>query len=366
MLFAVGSDLPRRLPAKVLRHSGNLPMRDASAEMADAALTAWEDDWPADTGVSASPYREKFKQGATLVPRRMVIVERLPVQGKLGGNELAPRVRGRTSSQDKKPWKDLDPIEGPVEAEFLRPVYLGESIAPYRVLSQVTGVIPWNPNTRQVMDSDGASSIGKRLLMDWLRKAEKLWTDHGTGGMLLKERWDYGRSTSTQFPASKIRVFFAASGTQPAATKLVGDSKGIAEHKLYWLGVKTLVEADYLCAILNSETARAASEHWQSEGQWGKRDFDKAVFNLPIPQFDSANPLHAALAREAKRAETLAAKVELKDGEHFTRARKRIREALIANGVAINIEALVAELIGVAPAASIAIDEPEVEHDDAD
>ena len=366
VLFAEGSDLPRKLPVKITRHRGHLPMRDASPDMADRALTAWEEDWPADTGVAASPYREKFKQGATLVPRRMVIVERLPVQGRLGGNALAPRVRGRTSSQDKKPWKFIEPLEGPVEVEFLRPVYLGESIAPYRVLSSVTGVIPWNANTREVMDKDGSYSIGKRLLAEWLGKAEALWTDHGTGGMSLKERWDYGRSTSNQIPPSKIRVFYAASGTRPAAVKLIGDASGIAEHKLYWIGVKTAQEADYLCAILNCETARAAAEHWQSEGQWGKRDFDKAVFNLPIPAFDPADPIHAALAREAKRAEALAANVELKEGEHFTRSRKRIREALIAGGIAPVIETLVAELIGVSPAASLAVNETEAEHDDAD
>ncbi len=366
VLFAEGSDLPRPLPKNVTRHSGSLPMRDATPEMADDCLNAMVEDWPADTGVSASPYREKFRQGATLVPRRLVIVERLPASGRLGANPDAPRVRGRTSKQDKKPWKDLEPLEGPVEAEFLRPVYLGESIAPYRVLSNVTGIIPWNPNTRKVMDKDGAYSVGKRLLAEWLTKAEALWDKHGTGGMPLRDRWDYGHAIANQFPVGKHRVFFAASGTQPAAVRLSADIQGIAEHKLYWSSVKTIAEGDYLCAILNSETARAAAEHWQSEGQWGKRDFDKAVFNLPIPLFDAADPLHNVLAKASAKAEKLAAKVELKEGEHFPRTRKRIRQALIANGVAIEIEKLVAQLIGVALVPITPLDDDELEDDDAD
>ena len=366
VLFAVGESLPRRLPAKVLRHSGHLPMRDATPEMADANLQARQDDWPADTGVSASLYREKFRQGATLVPRRLVIVGLEPTSGRLGANALAPIVRGRTSSQDKLPWKELDPLRGPVEVEFLRPVYLGESIAPYRVLSTVTGVIPWNPNSRRVMNKDGAYSVGKSLLAAWLTKAESLWDAHGTGGMSLRDRWDYGHAISNQFPIAKYRVIFAASGTQPAAVKLVNDKSGIAEHKLYWMAVKTAAEADFLCAVLNSETARAAAEHWQSEGQWGKRDFDKAVFNLPIPLFDLGDPLHTALAKAAAKAEKLAALIELKEGEHFTRSRKRIRQALVANGVAGKIEALVAELIGVAPVAIVPGDALDPEEADAD
>lgn len=111
---------------------------------------------------------------------------------------------------------------------------------------------------------------------------------------------------------------------------------------------------------------RDAAEHWQSEGQWGKRDFDKAVFNLPIPLYDSKNALHRDLATAAGRAETLAKKVELKDGEHFTRTRRRIRQALIDHGVAGRIEALVARLIGVAPAVSVATDEDDEDGDDAD
>ena len=59
-------------------------------------------------------------------------------------------------------------------------------------------------------------------------------------------------------------------------------------------------------------------------------------------------------------------KVELKEGEHFTRTRKRIRQALIANGVALEIEALVAQLIGVTPVPIVLSDDDEPEDDDAD
>lgn len=365
VLFARGERLPRRLPKTVTRHSGCLPMRDATPEMADEHLTAVEDAWPADTGVSASLYRTKFRQGATLVPRRLVIVERLPASGRLGANPLAPRVRGRTSKQDKKPWKSLDPLEGPVEAEFLRPVYLGESIAPYRVLGHVTGVIPWNPNTGKVMDSEGAYAIGKRLLAEWLIKAETHWVAHGTGGMSLLNRWDYGHAITSQFPLGKWRIAYSKAGTQPAAV-LINDKAAVIDHKLYYMSVATRDEGRFLSTILNSEAARAAAEHWQSEGQWGKRDFDKAVFNLPIPIYDAKRALHVDLAKAAARAERIAAKVELKRGEHFTRTRKRIRLALIANGVAGEIEALVTALIGVPAPATLSPGPDDRQEDDAD
>ena len=63
--------------------------------------------------------------------------------------------------------------------------------------------------------------------------------------------------------------------------------------------------------------------------------------------------MHRALAKAAARAEKIAALVEAKAGEHFTRTRKRIRAALIADGIAGKIETLVSELIGVAPVATL-------------
>lgn len=345
VLFGQGARHPGKLPKTVLRYSGQLPKRDAHPEAAERYLTETEEPWPADTGVTESPYQSKFRQGATLVPRRLVIVEELP-GGRLGKNAKAPRVRGRTSSQDKKPWKDIEPLEGPIEIEMLRPVYLGESIGPYRVFSPVLGIIPWNDKSKNVMDSEEALKAGYRDLARWLVEAEKLWDDEGTGGMSLRQRWNYNRAISAHFPATSIRVLYAASGTQPAAVKLTGDRRGIAEHKLYWGACKSTEEADYLCAILNSETARFRAEQWQSEGQWGKRDFDKAMFNLPILPFDPKNALHRELAAAAMQAEYVAARVEVKEGEYFVTTRNRIRKALIADGVAGEIEKLVEKLLG--------------------
>lgn len=107
----------------------------------------------------------------------------------------------------------------------------------------------------------------------------------------------------------------------------------------------------------------ATYPNWDPAAQLGP---PRSHFNLPIPLYDSKNALHRDLATAAGRAETLAKKVELKDGEHFTRTRRRIRQALIDHGVAGRIEALVARLIGVAPAVSVATDEDDEDGDDAD
>ncbi|HEX5368813.1 MAG TPA: hypothetical protein VFY10_05285 [Dehalococcoidia bacterium] len=100
-----------------------------------------------------------------------------------------------------------------------------------------------------------------------------------------------------------------------------------------------------MLAFLNSETARSNIDHLQSRGQWGARDFDKLMFGLPIPKFDAKNSLHAHLADEAVLAEKVAGAVPLLEGEYFTTARKRIRQALAEDGVGPRIERLVEQLL---------------------
>ena len=123
------------------------------------------------------------------------------------------------------------------------------------------------------------------------------------------------------------------------------DETAVVEHKLYWAAPASLGEARYLATVLNSETARERAAAYQSRGQWGARDFDKVVFNLPIPRFSAGIKLHRDLATSAERAESVAAAVVLPEGVKFQRARKMVRDALAEAGVSAIINALVAELL---------------------
>lgn len=139
-------------------------------------------------------------------------------------------------------------------------------------------------------------------------------------------------------------MVYAKAGNQPAAC-LVTDATAIIDHKLYWAEPAGEDEAYFLIAILNSEEARGRIERLQSRGLFGARDFDKVMFTLPIPRFAAAVDTHRALAAAGRRAETEAAAVALPQGAPFTRARRTVREALIASGVSAEIDGLVATLL---------------------
>ncbi|MBI2872968.1 MAG: N-6 DNA methylase [Chloroflexi bacterium] len=335
----------KALPATVLAASGTLPRRDASPAEAEAALVWRKQPWPpvSDEEAAGSPYRDLFRQGATIVPRVLCVVQPAPL-GALGGNPAAPVVESRRTSQEKPPWKHLPALRGNVEEEFLRPLYQGESVAPFRLLEPVLAVIPLEQGGNRLLDAPAAQKAGYLHLASWLGQAERLWAEHGRGGLTFAQQIDYWSKLTAQFPIATLRVVYSKAGTLPAAA-ILSDSQGIVDHKLYWSSVGSEGEGRYLVAILNSETARKMAEHLQSRGQWGPRDFDKVLLSLPIPRYEASSPLHQELARAAAHAGEVAAAVPLKEGTHFVRARQLIRRALQEDGVAGRIDRLVAELL---------------------
>ena len=143
--------------------------------------------------------------------------------------------------------------------------------------------------------TQAARARGYACLASWLRQVEALWEVHKPRAMSHKEHLDYHRELSAQFPLAPIRIVYTASGTNLAAA-IMQIEEAIIEHKLYWAATATLREVHYLCGLPNSEALRVRVSEFQSQGQWGARDFDKYVFNLPISRFDEEIELHRNVA----------------------------------------------------------------------
>jgi methylase of polypeptide subunit release factors len=340
---------PAGLPATVRAMAGSLSRRDAREEEVNGVIVERDEPWPPVPRFGESHYRRLFLNGATVFPRRFFLVERREV-GRLGGNTAEPLLRGRTGSMDKEPWRNIDPPEGRVEREFLKPILMGENLAPFRVLEPLEAVIPIAPGASEPMDAKGAANDGWPRLAGWLSQCEAAWDrlsgkdSTGKPRVSLTGRLNHFRALSAQFPPKPLRVAYAASGTLFAAA-LLRDGNAICEHKLYWHAPRSEAEAYYLLALLNAEVLRLRIVGMQSQGWQDPRDFDKLIFEQAIPAFDRREALHNTLADAARRAEALAATVPMQQGVDFRRNRTAIRNALTENGISAEMDALVVQLI---------------------
>jgi len=289
-----------------------------------------------------SPYASRFAQGATLVPRLFILVEE-DTAGPLGAGAGRTSVRSYRSANEKRPWKDLPTLSGSIEQQFLRPTYVGDSVLPFKVRPPALGVIPWD-------GSDLATTTGALLdqypgLAEWWRTAAEQWDRHrtSTSTLSLLDRINYQRGLQNQLPGVQHRVVYSASGMYLAAA-YVADPRAVIEHKLYWASVASETEAHYLLAVLNSDALLQLVRPLQARGEHNPRDFDKYVWQMPIPIYDSSNALHTDLASLALAAKHLVDGLELPD-QSFQAVRRRIRQALDADGLASSIDSAVTQLL---------------------
>lgn len=274
----------------------------------------------------SSPYRTRFWQGATIVPRVLFFVQQQEA-GPLGLGGGRVRVRSQRSSTEKPPWKDLSALEGVVEAQFVRPVLLGENVLPYRLLAPRKAVLPIEGTTTLLY---GEHDHLERYpdLAKWWRVAEDVWmANRSSERLTLLERLEFHRGMSTQLPGTPLRVVYGKAGMHVAAA-LVDDPSAVIDHKLYWGTVSSREEGMYLCAILNAPALTEIVRPLMSYGK-DERDIDKAVWQLPIPQFDGGNAAHQRLAGIGAAESQRVASLVLDESKNFVKLRQVIRAVIV-------------------------------------
>ena len=122
--------------------AGRLPTTNASSAIARQYLTH---AIPAagDQSDTKSKYAPRFSEGATMVPRVLVIVEHQPTPA-LGAGAGRIAIRSNRSPREKKPWKLVGTLTGTVERQFVRPLLIGETLLPYRLRKPLLAIVPWD------------------------------------------------------------------------------------------------------------------------------------------------------------------------------------------------------------------------------
>lgn len=117
---------------------------------------------------------------------------------------------------------------------------------------------------------------------------------------------------------------------------------------------KNWAEADYLLAIINSNTLESQLEPLMPKGQFGARHVQKHLWRLPIPEFAPDESLHLEIAEAgaeaAIEAESVWREIEAErraagKSASVTIARREIRAWLAESAEGKRVEALVKRLL---------------------
>ena len=318
------------------------------------------------SGGFASPYGERAHQGAIISPRVLFFVN---LEESTAIVQAANRlnVSPRRSRQEKAPWRELElpQLAGlPIEAQHVFDVHLGETVAPYVLLEPLTAVLPLSMASGELIKKKQEAWYGldPLALSDLMRRrwraVNEVWNKHKSRNtkLSLLEQLDYMHKLSSQRPAEGrpiVRVVYATSG-HPTASVLT-DPHAVIDTKLYWIACASKAEADYLCAIINSEVLKTSVAPLMNKGQFGARDVHKHLWRLPIPEYDKDISLHREIAEAGKSAAEGAAQVlsEVRaereaSGKVFsvTIARRELRQWLSTSEEGLAVEGLVGRLLG--------------------
>jgi SAM-dependent methyltransferase len=344
VVSGVRAEMPVPLASQAECWSGRLPGRNISWELAAPHIARTAAGIEVARDEPSSHYHSRFTQGATLVPRFLLMVEDAPAS-PIGVASGRREVRSMRSANEKQPWKDLPALQGSIEQEFIRPVHLGSTILPFRLLDPWLGVIPWDGST--LLEGIDARIDLYPGLAAWWTRAEAVWdANKGESRLTLLEQVDFRNKLSVQLPTPAHRVFYSASGQYLTAARNL-DDRAVAEHKLYWGAANSKDEALYLVAILNSPALTNLLAPMQSRGEHNPRDFDKLVWRLPIPLFDPENQQHRQLVDLAAQAEAVATAVDVSGHRTFQAQRRLIRNELDTHGAAQAIDAIVLGLLAI-------------------
>ena len=341
VIFGRRSDANCEMPKRAVLWKGRAPRRHAALDYATGLRQSLEPLSIGNDEGELSPYHPRFAQGAILVPRLLFRVQQVQASalGVPGGTASIKSVRSAT---EKRPWKPLPDMTGTVERQFLYPTFLGEHVLPFRTLKPDTFVIPLTGKGDLMSGEDPKINAYPRLAQ-WMRNAEAVWNQHGTGNLTLTEQLDYMGKLTQQVPTPATRVVYATAGMHVAAA-MVKDQRAIIDSKLYWAAVSSDAEGYYLTAILSSPIVTVLVRPLMSYGK-DERDIHKHVWKLPIPLFDPNDDIHLEISRSGQElTETLAERDLI--STYFVTARQDFRQVV---GQRRQLNDLVAELLGEGP-----------------
>lgn len=252
-----------------------------------------------------SPYKSRASQGATIVPRRLFFVTTRPASRSLkpGFSEVTPL----SSSYDKNPWKSLDlsMLDGTMPDSYIHDIHRGDTLAPFVTLEPMKAILPLsNTGTSSFSIDTNTGNLTHACLVSlptsvrhrWSRMSEA-WESNRkpTSELTLLRRLNYWNNLSEQVPQSSLRLVYSSSGRPTAA--VLEDSDAFIDYTMFWIQCRSIEEANYLAAVINSYTLYAAVKPLMSKGQFGPRHLQKHLWKLNLPEYDANNVAHRQLAR---------------------------------------------------------------------
>ncbi len=248
------------------------------------------------TKLEKSPYKEKFFQGATLVPRTLVFFNKNQKRNNYLIISSDSEIMSRSKKQWKFPFKNKE-----IEERFQFKTFLNMDLLPFHIKHKKNVFLPVNDQLD--FDLDFLKDYPKALKfyqdMDAIYQKNKKKTSRIN---TLYANLNYWNKLKKQINNKSYIVVYNASGSSLKSAVIDNQKqKLIIGSENYYYSTDSENEAYYLSAVLNTPILSKYIKLVKSS-----RHIHKRPFMFPIPLYDKENIIHRRLAKKGKKYHSIA------------------------------------------------------------
>lgn len=293
--------IPERYPIKTKLFNNKLELKEETfyssvkIENDGAKLILPKKELEVLSKLEKSPYKEKFFQGATLVPRALVFIHINEKQQEF----LVISSDLDILSRAKRQW-EYSFHNKVIEPRFQFKTFLNIDLIPFYIKSKKNVFLPVNKQFD--FDSDFLQKYPKALsfyqeMNEFYQKNKKEASTINT----LFANLNYWNKLRKQVNNKSFIVVYNASGSNLKAAVINNQKqKVIIGSENYYYSTDSENEAYYLTAILNAPILSKNIKLVKSS-----RHIHKRPFMFPIPLYDKNNVIHGKLTKKGKKCQTI-------------------------------------------------------------
>lgn len=336
VLFAEKATVLKKITkegAAGLTFTANLPVHNCNLKIAAPKIKEQAVTWfyvkqgkasafsvnQSNSTTKVNPYKKQFKQGATIVPRSFYFVELMQEVPDFDDRILHIKTADAIKPDAKMPWKEIE-FKGKIESQFIFYTTIGRNILPFALYKPDLVVLPVTINNDndikriQLYEAKDLQREGFLEAAKWFNNAENVWNIHRTekNEIISCENYlNWQNKLTEQNLNLPFIVIYNGRGTDACACVVKRNDLNLElliDHANYWFGFDNVNEANYLCAILNSDIPNELMKSFQSTGLFGARNVHKKILDIYFPKYNEKSKMHLQLAQLSEQAHEKAKK----------------------------------------------------------